>query len=89
MEFDFTVLEPECRVERLIDYPRCLLVLGEVVNMHVRRDCLDAESRYVNPDVHRPIARLHANNCITSDRRLVPKAPPITDFANLPVNQQR
>src|SRR5690606_33394323 len=30
----------ECRVERLIEYPRRILVLGEVVHMHVRRDCL-------------------------------------------------
>lgn len=79
----------ECRVERLIDYPRRVLVLGEVVNMHVRRDCLDAEGRYVNPDVYQPIARLHADNYITSDRQLVLKAPPISDFANPPASRRR
>ena len=79
----------ECRVERLIDYPRRVLVLGEVVNMHVRRDCLDAEGRYVNPDVYQPIARLHADNYITSDRQLVLKAPPISDFANPSANRRR
>lgn len=72
----------ECRVERLIDYPRRVLVLGEVVHMHVRRDCLDAEGRYVNPDTYQPIARLHADNYITSDRQLVLKPPPITDFGH-------
>jgi flavin reductase (DIM6/NTAB) family NADH-FMN oxidoreductase RutF len=70
----------ECRVERLIDYPRRVLVLGEVVHMHIRRDCLDAQGRYVNPDTYQPIARLHADNYIVSDRQFVLKAPPIEEF---------
>ena len=70
----------ECRVERLIEYPRRVLVLGEVVHMHVRRDCLDAGGRYVNPDVYHPIARLHADNYITSDRQFVLKAPDLADI---------
>jgi len=70
----------ECRVERLIDYPRRTLVLGEVVRMHVHKECLDEEGRYVDPDRYQPIARLHADNYITSDRQFVLKAPPITDF---------
>lgn len=70
----------ECRVERLIEYPRRTLVLGEVVHMHVRRECLDAEGRYVDPENYQPIARLHADNYITSDRQFVLKAPPIADF---------
>lgn len=71
----------ECRVERLIEYPRRVLVLGEVVHMHVRRDCLDGTGRYVDPDVYQPIARLHADNYITSDRQFVLTAPPIESFA--------
>ncbi len=74
----------ECRVERLIDYPRRTLVLGEVVHMHVRRDCLDAEGHYVDPERYQPIARLHADNYIASDRQFVLKAPPIADFVKLP-----
>lgn len=70
----------ECRVERLIDYPRRTLVLGEVVHMHVRRECLDANGHYVDPEQYQPIARLHADNYITSDRQFVLKAPPIADF---------
>lgn len=70
----------ECRVERLIDYPRRTLVLGEVVQMHVRRNCLDAEGHYVDPEFYQPIARLHADNYVTSDRQFVLKAPPIGDF---------
>jgi flavin reductase (DIM6/NTAB) family NADH-FMN oxidoreductase RutF len=70
----------ECRVERLIDYPRRVLVLGEVLHMHIRRDCLDAEGRYVNADTYQPIARLHADNYITSDRQFVLKPPAISAF---------
>lgn len=70
----------ECRVERLIEYPRRTLVLGEVVHMHVHRECLDAQGHYVDPERYQPIARLHADNYITSDRQFVLKAPPIADF---------
>ncbi len=69
----------ECRVERLIEFPRRLLVVGEVVHMHVRRDCLDAEGRYVDPETYQPIARLHADNYIVSDRQFVMKAPKLAD----------
>ncbi|GLU29253.1 flavin reductase family protein [Brucella sp. NBRC 12950] len=70
----------ECRVERLIDYPRRTLVLGEVVQMHVHRNCLDAGGHYVDPEFYQPIARLHADNYVASDRQFVLKAPPIGDF---------
>ncbi len=73
----------ECRVERLIDYPRRTLVLGEVVHMHVRRNCLDADGHYVDPESYQPIARLHADNYVVSDRQFVLKAPPISDFKKL------
>lgn len=69
----------ECRVERLIEYPKRVLVLGEVVHMHVRPDCLDDAGRYVNPDVYQPIARLHADNYIVSDQQFVLKAPALSD----------
>ena len=69
----------ECRVERLIEYPKHVLVLGEVVHMHVRRDCLDAEGRYVDPQTYQPIARLHADNYIVSDQQFVLKAPALSD----------
>jgi len=70
----------ECRVERLIDYPRRTLVLGEVVHMHVRRNCLDAAGHYVDPECYQPIARLHADNYVTSDRQFELKAPLIERF---------
>jgi hypothetical protein len=34
----------------------------------------------VDPERYQPIARLHADNYITSDRQFVLKAPPIADF---------
>lgn len=70
----------ECRVERLIEYPRRVLVLGEVVHMHVRRDCLDTEGRYVDPATYQPIARLHADNYIVSDQQFVLKPPRLDDL---------
>ena len=61
----------ECRTEQIIDYPRRAIVLGRVVQMFVRDACLDATGRYVNPDTYQPIARLHADNYVTSDRQIV------------------
>lgn len=65
----------EARVERIIDYPGRAIVMGEVVEMHVRDDCLDAQGRYVDPAVYQPIARLHADNYIASDRQFELKKP--------------
>ncbi|MCL3883055.1 flavin reductase family protein [Marivita sp. GX14005] len=64
----------ECRVSQIIDYPRRAIVLGEVVQMHVRDTCLDAEGRYVRPENYQPVARLHADNYIVSDRQFELKA---------------
>ncbi|MBU1280689.1 MAG: flavin reductase family protein [Alphaproteobacteria bacterium] len=65
----------ECRMERILDWPNRVLVVLEVVRMHVRRDCLDSEGRYVNPEVYQPIARLHGDAYITSDRQFELTAP--------------
>lgn len=65
----------EARVERIIDYPGRAIVLGEVVEMHVRDDCLDPAGRYVNPAAYQPIARLHADSYIASDRQFELKKP--------------
>jgi flavin reductase (DIM6/NTAB) family NADH-FMN oxidoreductase RutF len=61
----------ECRVEQIIDYPRRAIILGRVVQMYVRDDCLDAAGRYVDPATYQPIARLHMDNYVTSDRQIV------------------
>ncbi|ETX30858.1 flavin reductase family protein [Roseivivax isoporae] len=65
----------ECRVERIIDYPRRAIILGEVVEMTVRDDCLDASGRYVDPAVYQPLARLHADNYVVADRQFELKKP--------------
>ncbi len=65
----------ECRVERILEYPKRVLVIGEVVHMHVQDQCLDPQGRYVNPETYQPIARLHADNYITSDRQFELKKP--------------
>jgi flavin reductase (DIM6/NTAB) family NADH-FMN oxidoreductase RutF len=61
----------ECRVEQIIDYPRRAIILGRVVQMYVRDECLDASGRYVDPATYQPIARLHMDNYVTSDRQIV------------------
>ncbi|WP_210880263.1 flavin reductase family protein [Roseovarius autotrophicus] len=65
----------ECRIERIIDYPGRAIVIGEVVEMHVRDDCIDRQGRYVDPAIYQPIARLHADNYITSDRQFELRKP--------------
>jgi flavin reductase (DIM6/NTAB) family NADH-FMN oxidoreductase RutF len=61
----------ECRVEQIIDYPRRAIILGRVVQMFVRDECLDAAGRYVDPATYQPIARLHMDNYVKSDRQIV------------------
>ncbi|SDE51277.1 flavin reductase family protein [Ruegeria marina] len=65
----------ETRVEQIIDYPGRAIVMGRVLEMHVRDDCLDAAGRYVDPAAYQPIARLHADNYIVSDRQFELKKP--------------
>ena len=67
----------ECRVDRILDWPGRALVIGEVVQMHVRDTCLDAAGRYVNPETYQPIARLHADNYIVADRQFEIKVPKV------------
>jgi flavin reductase (DIM6/NTAB) family NADH-FMN oxidoreductase RutF len=67
----------ECRVERLIDWPERTLVIGQVVHMRVHDACLDAAGRYVNPQVYQPIARLQADQYITSDHQFEITVPQI------------
>jgi len=67
----------ECRVERILDWPGRALVIGEVLHMRVRENCLDAAGRYVNPEAYQPIARLHADNYIVADRQFEIKVPQV------------
>jgi flavin reductase (DIM6/NTAB) family NADH-FMN oxidoreductase RutF len=63
----------ECRLNQTVEFPRRSIVLGQVVQMHVRDDCLDAQGRYVRPDIYQPLARLHADNYIVADQQFVLK----------------
>lgn len=65
----------ECRLERIIDYPRRAIVIGEVVQMHVRDDCLDGAGRYVDPSAYQTIARMHGDSYIVTDRQFELKKP--------------
>lgn len=65
----------ECVVEQTIDYENRSIVLGRVVHMHVRDECLSSNGRYVLPEKYQPIARLHADNYIVANRQFELKKP--------------
>ncbi|WP_448955957.1 flavin reductase family protein [Labrys neptuniae] len=74
----------ECRVSQILDYERRTIVIGEVVQMYVRDECLDKEGRYVQPEIYQPIARLHADNYIVADNQFVlRKSPELLKFETL------
>ena len=62
-------------VERLIDLRAARSSSARWSQMHVRDDCLDAAGRYVTPAAYQPIARMHADNYIASDRQFVLAKP--------------
>ena len=74
----------ECRVERIIDYPRRAIILGEVLSMHVRRSCLDKNVHYVNPEEYQPIARMHADNYILSGEQFSLRKPVALEGDDIP-----
>lgn len=61
----------ECRLHQSIDFPNRAIVLGEVVQMRVRDNCLDDDGRYVRTENYQPIARLHADSYIVADQQFV------------------
>ncbi len=65
----------ECKLERIIDYPNRAIVIGQVVQMHVRNDCLDEAGRYVEPKTYQTIARMHGDSYIVTDRQFELKKP--------------
>lgn len=65
----------ECRMSQIIDYGRRSIVIGQVVQMHVRDECLDERGHYVRPEAYQPIARLHADNYIVADNQFVLTKP--------------
>ncbi len=65
----------ECKLERILDYPNRAIVVGQVVQMHVRNDCLDEAGRYVEPKVYQTIARMHGDSYIVTDRQFELRKP--------------
>ncbi len=70
----------ECRLEKTIEYVGRSIILGRVVHMLVRDDCIDPNTLYVNSDVYHPIARLHADNYIVSDNQFEIHKPTFEEF---------
>jgi len=70
----------ECRFENSIEYERRSIVLGRVVHMRVRNDCIDPETLYVRSDVYHPLARLHADNYIAAEDQFEICKPSVEEF---------
>jgi flavin reductase (DIM6/NTAB) family NADH-FMN oxidoreductase RutF len=70
----------ECRLETTIEYDRRSIVLGRVVNMWVRDDCIDPKTLYVNSDAYRPLARLHKDYYIVAEDLFELPRPTMEEF---------
>ena len=70
----------ECRVERIIDYPRRAIVFGEVVHFWADETCLTPDGHSVDPRHYQPIARLHDDNYIASDRQFELLPPDLSEI---------
>ncbi len=57
----------ECRLEQTVEFVGRTIVLGRVVHMHVRDDCIDPKTLYVDSNAYQPIARLHADYYIAAE----------------------
>ncbi len=70
----------ECRLEKTVEYVGRTIILGRVVHMLVRDDYIDPGTLYVNTDVYKPIARLHADNYIVSDNQFEIHKPTLEEY---------
>ncbi len=70
----------ECHLEKMIEYIGRTIILGRVIHMQVRDDCINPETLYVNSDVYQPIARLHADNYIISNNQFEIYKPTLEEF---------
>jgi flavin reductase (DIM6/NTAB) family NADH-FMN oxidoreductase RutF len=57
----------ECRLTSTIEYPHRSIILGEVVHLWVKDECIDKDTLYVNSDAYRPLARLHGDYYIVAE----------------------
>lgn len=79
----------ECKLEKSIEYIGRSIVLGRVVHMLVRDDCIDPETLYVNSNVYQPIARLHADNYIVSNNQFEIYKPTLEEYQAQREEQRR
>ena len=79
----------ECRLEKNIDYVGRSIILGRVVYMHVRNDCIDPETLYVDSDVYHPLARLHADNYIAAEDQFEIHKPSLEEYLSGKETQRR
>ena len=57
----------ECRLSTTLEYENRSVILGQVVHMWVKDDCLDKDTLYVNSNGYRPLARLHGDYYIVAE----------------------
>ena len=79
----------ECRLEKTVEYVGRTIILGRVVHMIVRDDCIDPKTLYVNTQAYQPIARLHADNYIVSDNQFVIHKPTFEEYQAQKEEQRR
>ncbi len=72
----------ECLLENSIEYEGRSIVLGRVINMWVRDDCIDPETLYVNSNSYRPLARLHKDFYIVGEDLFELPKPTVEEFLN-------
>lgn len=70
----------ECRLETTVEYDRRSIMLGRVVNMWVRDDCIDPKTLYVNSNAYRPLARLHKDFYIVAEDLFELPKPTMEEF---------
>jgi flavin reductase (DIM6/NTAB) family NADH-FMN oxidoreductase RutF len=51
----------ECRLSTTLEYENQSVILGQVVYMWVKDECIDKETLYVNSNGYQPLARLHGD----------------------------
>ncbi|HEY8547283.1 MAG TPA: flavin reductase family protein [Acidimicrobiales bacterium] len=61
----------ECELERTVDYERRSIILGRVLYVHVRDDCLTPDGLRLVEGRYHPVARLHDDNYIEAADQFV------------------
>ena len=70
----------ECRLTQSIEYAGRSIIVGQVLNMWVRDDCIDPASLHVLPEAYHPLARLHADCYLVAENLFELKKQPLESF---------